>query len=163
MRGVGFALIELNRLDEAEQKYRLCLEIDPQDSIAMNELRYIEKLRKESAAVPSAGRAPDENDIVLLPANDFSFDYAAALARMVAADTGLRIRAMLPLGTRDWQPYVDVPQYDPDGLKNLALPVIAQLKKSYGGMVYVVLTTRDINSADRNLRSCSPNTIRQRR
>jgi len=71
---------------------------------------------------------------------------------MVAADTGLRIRAMLPLGTRDWQPYVDVPQYDPDGLKNLALPVIAQLKKSYGGMVYVVLTTRDINSADRNLR-----------
>jgi hypothetical protein len=102
--------------------------------------------------IPGQVRIPEENDVVLLPSDDFSFDYAAALAKIVASDTGLRIRAMLPLGTRDWKPYADGQQYDPDTLKNLALPAIAQLKKSYGGTLFVLLTTRDINSADRNLR-----------
>ena len=96
--------------------------------------------------------APDNYDVVLLPADDFSSDYAADLAKIVEKDTGLRIRAMLPLGTRDWQPYPGTIQYDPELMKNLALPVIKRLEMSYGGKLYIILTTRDINSADRNLR-----------
>lgn len=46
MRGVGFALIELDRLDEAEAKFRAVLRIDPDDKMAQSELRYIRDLRE---------------------------------------------------------------------------------------------------------------------
>jgi tetratricopeptide (TPR) repeat protein len=48
-RGVGYSLIELGRLDEAEAKFMECLEIDRNDKNALNELQYIEKLREEQA------------------------------------------------------------------------------------------------------------------
>ena len=44
-RGVGYALIELGRLDEAEAKYRECLKIDPSDATAKDELDYIRRQR----------------------------------------------------------------------------------------------------------------------
>ncbi len=44
-RGVGFALIELGKLDEAETKFKECLEINKNDKSALNELKYIESLR----------------------------------------------------------------------------------------------------------------------
>ncbi len=47
MRGVGFALIELDRLDEAEAKFRAVLRIDPDDEKAKHELSYIEGVREE--------------------------------------------------------------------------------------------------------------------
>lgn len=46
-RGIGYALIELGRLDEAEAKFRECLRIDPDDAGAKNELEYIRELRKK--------------------------------------------------------------------------------------------------------------------
>lgn len=49
MRGIGFALIELDRLDEAEAKFREVLAIDPDDQYAKDEIRYIEAVRKERA------------------------------------------------------------------------------------------------------------------
>ena len=42
---MGFSLIELNRLNEAEQAFNQSLEIDPKNSVALNELAYIKKLR----------------------------------------------------------------------------------------------------------------------
>lgn len=48
LRGKGFALVELGRLDEAEAMYRRCLEIDPADRKATNELRYVQQ-RRQSA------------------------------------------------------------------------------------------------------------------
>lgn len=44
-RGMGYALVELKRLDEAEKMYRQCLELDKNDSKASNELRYIQNLK----------------------------------------------------------------------------------------------------------------------
>ena len=44
-RGVGYNLIELGRLDEAEQKFKECLSINSTDQGAINELKYIEKIR----------------------------------------------------------------------------------------------------------------------
>lgn len=44
-RGVGYSLIELGRLDEAEAKFRECLAIDPKDKNALHELEYIKQLR----------------------------------------------------------------------------------------------------------------------
>lgn len=44
-RGVGFSLIELGRLNEAEQKFKECLLINPDDQAAINELAYIKKRR----------------------------------------------------------------------------------------------------------------------
>ncbi|MCW3848754.1 tetratricopeptide repeat protein [Sphingomonas sp. LB-2] len=44
-RGMGFSLIELRRWDEAEALYRQCLELDPNDAKAKNELAYIAQQR----------------------------------------------------------------------------------------------------------------------
>ena len=45
--GIGYALIELGRLEEAEAKFRECLRIDPDDDDAKNELEYIRQLREK--------------------------------------------------------------------------------------------------------------------
>lgn len=47
-RGVGFSLIELGRLDEAEKKFNECLMLNPDDQTAISELRYIKGLRANS-------------------------------------------------------------------------------------------------------------------
>lgn len=44
MRGAGFALIELNRLEEARQVFEESLRIDPGNKVALNELAYIDGL-----------------------------------------------------------------------------------------------------------------------
>jgi len=41
LRGMGFSLIELQRLDEAEKLFRESLEIEPGNKVAINELAYI--------------------------------------------------------------------------------------------------------------------------
>lgn len=47
-RGVGFNLIELGKLKEAEAKFKECLTLNKADKIALNELKYIEMLRKQA-------------------------------------------------------------------------------------------------------------------
>ncbi len=44
-RGMGFVLIEMGKLDEAEAQFRKCLELDPNDAKAKNELQYIAEQR----------------------------------------------------------------------------------------------------------------------
>jgi tetratricopeptide (TPR) repeat protein len=46
LRGKGFVLVELGRLEEAGAIYRKCLEIDSADTRAMNELRYVQSRRQ---------------------------------------------------------------------------------------------------------------------
>ncbi len=48
MRGVGYSLIELGRLDEAEEKFRECLKLDANDIKSKKELEYIESLRNNA-------------------------------------------------------------------------------------------------------------------
>lgn len=48
-RGMGYALIELNRLDEAEALYTACLEEDASDALSRSQLEYIRKLRASRA------------------------------------------------------------------------------------------------------------------
>jgi tetratricopeptide (TPR) repeat protein len=55
LRGLGFALVELGHLDEAEAAFRRCLDLDPQDERAQGELAYLQSLR---AARARPGRAP---------------------------------------------------------------------------------------------------------
>jgi tetratricopeptide (TPR) repeat protein len=45
LRGRGFALTEMGRLDEAEKSYRDSLAVDPNNATATAELKYIAKLR----------------------------------------------------------------------------------------------------------------------
>lgn len=47
LRGLGFSLIELHRLDEAEQAFKASLDIDPGNQLARNELAYISDLRAQ--------------------------------------------------------------------------------------------------------------------
>lgn len=44
-RGIGFALIELGQLDEAQQAFETSLQFEPGNELAQNELRYIEQVR----------------------------------------------------------------------------------------------------------------------
>jgi Flp pilus assembly protein TadD len=45
LRGMAFVLIEQGKLDEAERRLRECLQIDPNDPGAKNELQYIREQR----------------------------------------------------------------------------------------------------------------------
>jgi tetratricopeptide (TPR) repeat protein len=53
LRGQGYALTELGRLDEAEAVYRQSLKIDPDHGHAEHELTYIAGLRRGQAATAS--------------------------------------------------------------------------------------------------------------
>ena len=44
-RGMGYALVEQGRYDEAEKLYRQCLQLDPHDTRARNELQYVTERR----------------------------------------------------------------------------------------------------------------------
>lgn len=46
LRSRGFALVELNRLDEAEASYFESLKIEPENQVALHEMGYINKLRE---------------------------------------------------------------------------------------------------------------------
>jgi tetratricopeptide (TPR) repeat protein len=46
LRGQGFILTDNGHLDEAEAKYRKCLELNPDDADAKRELDYIAKIRR---------------------------------------------------------------------------------------------------------------------
>ena len=48
IRGIGYCLIELGRLEEAEEEYKKCLEINENDKKALNELKYIQSLRDKN-------------------------------------------------------------------------------------------------------------------
>ncbi|HSH90501.1 MAG TPA: tetratricopeptide repeat protein [Ramlibacter sp.] len=47
-RGAGYALIELGRLADAEEKYRRSLELVPGNPLALGQLRYIAQLRAKA-------------------------------------------------------------------------------------------------------------------
>lgn len=46
-RGIGFVYIETGKLDEAEELYKKCLELNAEDKMAKAELAYIENLREK--------------------------------------------------------------------------------------------------------------------
>ncbi|HWB85250.1 MAG TPA: hypothetical protein VG675_13985 [Bryobacteraceae bacterium] len=50
LRGQGVQLVDLDRLDEAEDALRKSLELEPESETAHNELGYIEDLRRKQAA-----------------------------------------------------------------------------------------------------------------
>lgn len=104
-----------------------------------------------SKPVEKMANEPVVHDVVILPTEEFPQSEATKLAAMLAEDTGLSIKVVLPLGTQDWKPFADRPQYDADGLLNIAQPAIERLKGSYGGEVYVILTSRDIGVPDKSL------------
>lgn len=47
LRGKGYILVELGRLDEAEAVYRECLQLNPADKAAQNELGYVQARIKQ--------------------------------------------------------------------------------------------------------------------
>ena len=50
LRGIGFALIELDRLDEAQRALEASLDLEPTSELAKNELIYIQQVRERQAA-----------------------------------------------------------------------------------------------------------------
>jgi tetratricopeptide (TPR) repeat protein len=48
LRGQGYDLVELHRLDEAEAAYRGCLKLKPREPKSTGELEYIRRLRAEA-------------------------------------------------------------------------------------------------------------------
>ncbi len=55
LRGTGYALTEMGRLDESAAAYRKCLALDPDDKVAQAELGYIAQIRaKQGKAAPTS-------------------------------------------------------------------------------------------------------------
>jgi tetratricopeptide (TPR) repeat protein len=50
LRGQGYVLIEQGKLDQAEALFRRCLQIDPDDAGAKNELNYIAQQRQKRSS-----------------------------------------------------------------------------------------------------------------
>lgn len=48
LRGQGYVLVEMGKLDEAEKKYQQSLKLNPKDNAAQDELSYIKKLKSKS-------------------------------------------------------------------------------------------------------------------
>ncbi len=48
LRGIGYDLVELGKLDEAEASYRKCLVIEPNDPKSLKEIEYIQRQRKNT-------------------------------------------------------------------------------------------------------------------
>ena len=49
LRGIGFALTELGRLQEAREAYEASLRIEPDNALAKNELAYLDRLQANAA------------------------------------------------------------------------------------------------------------------
>jgi tetratricopeptide (TPR) repeat protein len=47
-RGIGYDLVELGRLDDAEAAYRKCLAIIPDEPKSLGEIQYIKEQRKKT-------------------------------------------------------------------------------------------------------------------
>jgi Flp pilus assembly protein TadD len=47
-RGLGYVLVEMGKLNEAEKKYQQCLAADPKDTKAAQELEYVRGLRAKT-------------------------------------------------------------------------------------------------------------------
>jgi tetratricopeptide (TPR) repeat protein len=52
-RGRGYSLTELNRLDDAEEAYKNSLKLAPGNALALNELKYIAKLKAGGLREPA--------------------------------------------------------------------------------------------------------------
>jgi tetratricopeptide (TPR) repeat protein len=50
-RGIGYVLVEQNKLDEAEKIYRQCLDLDQNDVKAQGELRYVLDLKAKRSGL----------------------------------------------------------------------------------------------------------------
>jgi tetratricopeptide (TPR) repeat protein len=50
MRGIAYVLVEQNQLDDAEKIYRQCIELNQNDTKALNELRYVLSLKAKQKA-----------------------------------------------------------------------------------------------------------------
>jgi Flp pilus assembly protein TadD len=48
LRGQGYALVELHRLDDAAAAYKACLKLEPGEPKSLGELGYIDGLRAKS-------------------------------------------------------------------------------------------------------------------
>jgi tetratricopeptide (TPR) repeat protein len=49
LRGKAYVLVEIHKIDEAKKLYQRCLELDPKDRTATDELQYIADLRSKNA------------------------------------------------------------------------------------------------------------------
>jgi tetratricopeptide (TPR) repeat protein len=71
LRSRGFALVELNRLDDAETAYRDSLRLEPDNGLAREEMGYIARLRtgapRETPGTPGAA-APAQQKALVPPA-----------------------------------------------------------------------------------------------
>ena len=54
LRGMGYTLIELGRLDEAERKFDESLRLEPGSRAALSELQYIKEQRARAAGKPAS-------------------------------------------------------------------------------------------------------------
>jgi tetratricopeptide (TPR) repeat protein len=64
LRGIGFSLIELGQLDEAEAQFKESQQHEPRNRTAMSELQYIAQLRKAMVkGSPVATESADSNSV----------------------------------------------------------------------------------------------------
>jgi tetratricopeptide (TPR) repeat protein len=83
LRGKGYVLIELEHLEEAEQAFQASLEIEPDNTVAKNELAYIAQQRQQQGLgralaelkrIPGAGSAREAGAAAELGISQEQFD-----------------------------------------------------------------------------------------
>lgn len=105
------------------------------------------------AAPPDAPPMPAApTDVYLVPLGDFPFEAADQLARHLAADVKLHVRASLPMGIGDIRPLQKDAQLPADDIIQAAHQVGQRLPNTSDKLVVIALTNRDINDRAQSLR-----------
>lgn len=110
------------------------------------------------AVFPSLGQrlpnaSPVDNVAVyLVPADDFSEELSAALARQLAKETRLWVKSSLRIAAPDISPLPGTNQYAAEDIFGKVLPVVKMLPDASPRTYCVILTQRDINSRNQNFR-----------
>ena len=90
-------------------------------------------------------------DVYLLPVGDFSYELTEQLARMLASDTGLVVRASLPMGAGELAP-LEGDQFAAEDIIARAQEVGSRLPVRSPDSIVIALTGLDINERGRTLR-----------
>ena len=105
-----------------------------------------------STVRPAAALEPKPVDVYLLPLDDFDYRTADQLARILEQDLKLRVKATLNVGAAGVEEINNGSQYSAESLLKIAGQASDTLGERTEKTVYVLLTSKDINSSAGSLR-----------
>jgi predicted Zn-dependent protease len=91
-------------------------------------------------------------DVYLMPMDDFNFQEAALLSRVLSRELGIQVKATLNVGSSGLSPFPNTTQFAAEDIEEIARRAIRNLPDIRPDSAFIILTQRDINTKDRTLK-----------